>query len=548
MGALLPVIPVRMMDQRMLTFLILVCGFLWSTHGQFIGTTTFDPSNVELNVNDRTAIVGHLFEYKLGDAAFHSVYKIYRVTELSEKKLPDWMSYNETSHFLHGVPMLDAVGKLYIQVKASCKIPAPYCSNIDETFIVTVLEQVSSPSRGTLDSAPVLQNPVNYLKVITGVYFEFKVPANTFIDQEDGQTQNLTLIVRKPFGELLYASSWLIFDQNRQMLYGVPLIQDLQYDEPDRGNKNISSITLTAEDSAGNVARDSIYLAYNNSLFSEITHRFVLTLNKSYEGFMSTRENLVKFAKLLANYFGDAGPGLIMFLDVKPGSVHVSWSNISLSGSSCKRDDIMNLLNRITYNNSLVDEFVSIFGTDFDPVSANVKFVGACTSSSVIHVVPTKQPPAPQMEKDGETFLIQVVLPVVAAVLFLIILVIIIYLVYRHRRSGSTDVLKSEKPTFLEDRRPIIFPEELEMVDPSLKPRQPSVIPTDYIQDRPPEDSVGGSRNNLAPPGYQLPYEENDLFYSDNQSPPPPPSYGSTHNTEPPPYRLPPPYPLNSRP
>ncbi|KAK3576669.1 hypothetical protein CHS0354_004956 [Potamilus streckersoni] len=543
-----PVNSCRRMDQWPLQFLILVCGCLWMAEGQGIGTTTVDPSNVELNVQDRRAIVGHLFEYQLGDAAFHSVYKINTVTERGEKKLPDWMSYNETSYMLHGVPMLDAVGKLYLQVEAQCKTQAPYCSNIEETFIVTVIEQVSSPSRGTLDKVPVLQNPVNYLQVMTGVYFEFKVPANTFIDKEDGQTPNLTLIVRRPFGELLHASSWLIFNQDRQMLYGVPLIQDLHYDEPDHGKQNISSITLTAEDSAGNVARDSIYLAYNNSLFSEITHRFVLTLNKSFEGFMSMRENLVKFAKHLAYYFEDVGPGLIVFLDVKPGSVHISWSNISLSGSSCKRDDIMNLLKRITYNNSLHDEFVSKFGTEFDPVSANVEFVGTCTLPPILQVVPTKPPPTPQMDKDRESFLIQVVLPVVAAVLFLIILILIIYLVYRHRRSGSTDVLKSEKPTFLEDRRPIIFPEELEMVDPSLKPRQPSMIPTDYIQDHPPEDSIGGSRNNLAPPGYQLPYEENDLFYSDNQSPPPPPLYGSTHSTEPPPYRLPPPYPLNSRP
>ncbi|WAR26321.1 hypothetical protein MAR_012025 [Mya arenaria] len=110
------------------------------------------------------------------------------------------------------------------------------------------------------------------------------------------------------------------------------------------------------------------------------------------------------------------------------------------------------------------------------------------------------------------------------------------YINKKHRRP-SKRVPDSDKPMFLEDRRPIIFPEELEMLDPSMKPKGPLVLPADYLQETLPEVPPHG---RPSPPYRAAPSTE--------EGPPVPPhhSFGGPLPqdalSDPPPYRLPPPY------
>ena len=45
----------------------------------------------------------------------------------------------------------------------------------------------------TPDPVPMVTSPLDTLIVSSGVYFEFIIPENTFIDLQDGNTRNLTL-------------------------------------------------------------------------------------------------------------------------------------------------------------------------------------------------------------------------------------------------------------------------------------------------------------------------------------------------------------------
>ncbi|XP_062597695.1 uncharacterized protein LOC134259114 [Saccostrea cucullata] len=110
----------------------------------------------------------------------------------------------------------------------------------------------------------------------------------------------------------------------------------------------------------------------------------------------------------------------------------------------------------------------------------------------------------------------EIVLPVIILLSILIVLVVIVYVCCTRRR--KLYLLHSEKPTFLEERRPVIFQTEAPVEDPSLCPRNPAIL----------------SRDN------ELSSSEVDLI--DQRSLPSTPDYNPFSTIPPPVYRVPPPY------
>ena len=325
-----------------------------------------------------------------------------------------------------------------------------------------------------------------------------------------------------------------MFNETAQILYGIPLWQDIIDEKKDK----IMTIILVAKDSAGQIAKDAIQLTYNKSHVMGHSHKIDLSFNDSFKDFMSSRDSLVKFARDIAGFYGDLTLDFLTFLGVNAGSLNVVWSNSSLAGEKCNRERIQEMFNKLVdVNNSVSEKLVDLFSkSDLTILSATLEFVGVCLIP-VTSLAPTVVTNPPESSVDDDKIWIEVVIPALVAILVLVIIALILLICCRHRRSRKKHS-KSEKPMFLEDRRPIIFPEELEMTDPNLKPKSPLVLPSDLISENPPPVPPHRARE---PPHYEVPAMEEEVFLADNR-PVPPPHFQQSDGSDPPPYRLPPPY------
>lgn len=489
-------------------------------------------TKIDLTLKDVKAVVGEKFDYQIGDDEFLSKYRIYRIVERGEKRLPQWLHFDANYSMLMGYPEPEDAGSYTLRLRAKCvdQEDSDCQDRLSRTFNIFVVEPLkSAESRAAPDEAPALKNSIDHIKVSVGRYYQFRVPENTFQDKEDGNTRNLSLSVSLVYGKPLPSDSWLMFDRSSQTLYGIPLKSDTI--GPDVLNK----IILTAKDSEGQTVKDAISLTYQYE--KELNHIISMRFISSFEEFMTDRENLVQFARSVAGFYGDNNLAYLTFSNVDKGSVIVAWSNTSLLGSMCRKSVIQELYDRLVDVNDTRNDSNSALFRDFKPLSYRLEFSGSCLLPLTSSLPPTKSPVT-----DGDDRLwLEIILPALIAILVVVIIALLLLICCRHRRP-SKSMKDSDKPAFLEDRRPIIFPEELELVDPSLRSKTPLVLPSDYLHDSRPTVPPHG---RPAPP-YKQP-EIEDLFPEGDNAPPPPPPHTRVQDPEgtqsdPPPYRLPPPY------
>ena len=380
------------------------------------------------------------------------------------------------------------------------------------------------------DELPIVENSIDHLNVIVGRYYEYRIPENTFLDKEDGNTRNLTLTINLVFGRPLPKDGWLLFDAERQTLYGIPLKSDVDTNDT---AKIIDRFVLIATDTQGQSIKDVISITYEFE--KDVTHKIALNMNSSYFG-VSNRSHLLDIAHKLAKFYEDSDLRFLTFftpmidLLVRP----IVWGNNSLFGEKCERTTIEDLVQQIVHENDTVkDTFSALF--QIDPVlSVDLFFSGVCMFPMTSLSPPTK---APVSESSSEKMWIEIVLPALVAILVIVIIALLLLICCRHRKP-SKKVPESDKPMFLEDRRPIIFPEELELLAPSMKPNDPLVLPADYLKETPPEVPPHGRPT----PPYRAPAPIDNEFmnYDDPMEQGSAPSH--TQLSDPPAYRLPPPY------
>ena len=387
------------------------------------------------------------------------------------------------------------------------------------------------------DRPPKLQNPINQIEVHIGKYYQYQIPYNTFNDSEDGYTRNLSLSVNLIYGKPLPTGAWLMFNETSQTLYGIPLWQDIVDDNKDR----IMTIILMAKDSAGQIKKDAIQVVYNKSHYMGHSHKIHLEFDGDFKDFMQSRNSMIIVGRDIAEFFGDLTLDFVTFLEVNSGSLNFVWSNSSLAGEKCHRNEIQDLFDKIAdANGSVTQDFANLFSnSSLNITSAKLEFVSVCllpltTMKGTANV--TDAPESSSDNSDNDKFWIEVVIPALVAILLLVIVALILLICCRHRNSRKK-LSKSEKPMFLEDRCPIIFPEELEMTDPNLKPKTPLVLPSDLVSEPPPPVPPHRGRASPQPQG-RAPEEE--AFLTDSR--PPPPQFEQSQASEPPAYRLPPPY------
>ena len=379
---------------------------------------------------------------------------------------------------------------------------------------------------------PKLINAIDKVTVQLGTYFEFPIPAETFYDIQDGDTTTLSLRLSTINNESLPSNSWIQLDAARQVLYGLPLAT----------TELPSEYTLVASNSYGLTAIDAIQIIVDASILDTVSHRFIANFRLNYTDFMlAPLNNLMVVVKKLGVYYGDItsmdsyGNNYVTITSLSEGSVEMAWTNNTLSKTICQNVTIRELFARMSRNGSVNETFREFMQPEIPVDSVTLEMTGICddNDSSVTGGEATVNVFG---STDYNIWLVTVVPAVVVAVLAIVLIIVVI--VRNNQRSQRGRYLPDgEKRIFGKNRRPILMPEEMEMLDLGLRPKKPMMMPNDGHS-----YANAAFEHDLQPPPYQrgrsLPREvETSLPVYDP---------AGAYAQPPPTYRLPPPYVANT--
>ncbi|KAK3699932.1 hypothetical protein QZH41_016591, partial [Actinostola sp. cb2023] len=417
-------------------------------------------------------------------------------------------------------------------------------SSLQTSFGITSVALTSSllPSSSAVlpttkpNTPPELQNDIGRFQATAGKVFTYTIPKDTFHDEEDGNTRNLTLSL-KLNGEgtpNVPENFWLKFDVRNQTMAGLPMEKDIpDPNDPERGVKFV----LVAKDSAGAEAYDGFEILIASSSIPYV-QSLTITLGNSFSDFNSNLSQRLDLIDKISSYYKDPDTSQIRLLSYKQGSVVFSWTNDSIPSNECDREKVNAVAEKVVDANGVNTAFKDHLSPDYTLTNATRTLSGVClqnitTSAPFIPEKNVGTQPSGLWEKH--------VIPGIIVVIILIILAILLLLLIRRKRAKPSD---PERRTYTK-RKPIILEPEMEM---KPLPGKPLILENDSLS-HPPSYM---SESSLYKSPYMY-YDNNsgDFDEEDNITPPkhspvyetPPPSYLPPEEPEepfPPPYRLPP--------
>lgn len=199
-------------------------------------------------------------------------------------------------------------------------------------------------SKGRANSSPKVVHSIKFLTATIGCLFFFPIPANTFYDEEDGNSTQLSLQIIPADGSPLGSESWLQFNTSQQTMHGYPLDIDFQYSPQE--------FVLSATDSGGLTAWESFTVELLKPT-NVPCHLYTVRTKNSYYSFLRERKKINLFLEKLSLYLNTSSPKDIMVTTLKPGSTVISWYNRLLctsantSSSWCAQDEIQEALEKL---------------------------------------------------------------------------------------------------------------------------------------------------------------------------------------------------------
>lgn len=388
---------------------------------------------------------------------------------------------------------------------------------------------VSAP----VNQPPLLVNAIDVVNTQLGVYFEFEIPAYTFYDLEDGNTKHLNLQLVQLNLQPLGTESWVQFDREKQVLYGLPIQSDIT-PEP-------IQLVLIATDSGKQIARDVLEINIDTSSMVALSHAFITTFDIDYSIFMQKLDNLVHLLQTIADYFGDPSISSMTISGVWNGSLVLVWTNSSMSKEECDNDTILHLYDMMVDN----EHFQQAMLSEYPVKSVNLTWLGVCVLPPDVEPIITSVPPMTGESVIGANSWTITVLPaIIIALVILILAGVYILIRQRRRKQAGRFVLDDEKPIFKNDRKPVLLAEEMELNDVNHKPKKPVMLNNDYsgyVENLPPQQQGA----HPEPPSYSHTGRLGPLLDSlEGQMLPEYYAYDGPGASHPPPpqYRFPPPY------
>ncbi|PKU35767.1 dystroglycan-like [Limosa lapponica baueri] len=219
--------------------------------------------------------------------------------------------------------------------------------SVDSTWILpplSVSQELQNITPGQANTSPKVVHSIKFLTATIGCLFFFPIPANTFYDEEDGNSTRLSLQIIPADGSPSGSESWLQFNTSQQTMHGYPLDIDFQYSPQE--------FVLSATDSGGLTARESFTIDLLKTT-DVPCHLYTVRTKNSYYSFLRDRKRIGLFLEKLSLYLNSSSPTDIVVTALKPGSTVISWYNSSLctsanaSSSWCAKDEIQEALEKL---------------------------------------------------------------------------------------------------------------------------------------------------------------------------------------------------------
>ncbi|CAL1262696.1 unnamed protein product [Larinioides sclopetarius] len=328
---------------------------------------------------------------------------------------------------------------------------------------------------------PMLRNPIERINTTVGEILRFKIPDDTFYDFEDGSTRYLTLTfltienVRPP------KSSWVQFDHKSQELYGLPF----------DGDAGRHEFQLVAMDNNGLQINDVFVIEVHPRPPKKWNVEFSLHIDHDYEEFSKDISKKVLVAWKLAKLYDDPDPRYITIGSISKGSVVYAWTNNTLPHDPCPKRTIDKLVkNMINEDGTLSSKLTEAMLPEFKIIKADAMPLGICLGEVTPTSVTIAPPPATQKAEPAATtdddIYITTIIPAVVIAVMLIIAALVACFLYRKKRKGK--LVMQDNNTFIGNRAPVIFGDEMEeKPDPAKPPvimreEKPPLAPPDYLR------------------------------------------------------------------
>ena len=270
-------------------------------------------------------------------------------------------------------------------------------SMLPQFQIVFVKTKAEYPCNQGIPIPPKIIKEIKTISISKCGYFSYKIPENTFYDNQDGNTRNLNLSLFTIKNNPLKKSSWLQFNSQQQVIYAVALHKISEE------NPNGINYILTATDTT-DLATPMTFTVFvggsSNNLNTECKIEIVFNTNDRESNFVQRLQYLLS---KLRNYFQLESLRDIFVVDFKK---HVqtqfilTWSYCPLvheeESSSGHKKHHFNLISKILMKLFLSDRekvnpsFYDAFGTKYSVQNVRTLFTGRCRN--LPPVVPPQTP------------------------------------------------------------------------------------------------------------------------------------------------------------
>lgn len=335
---------------------------------------------------------------------------------------------------------------------------------------------------------PKLNNSVGEVNVWVGTYFEVKIPADTFFDQEDGNTENLHLLLQQNDYQAVDQDSWIQFNSSSQLLYGFP----------DQNHTGIHEFLMIAIDKENSSAMDALKVHVNHwPADDQSPVVFIARFQGEPKTLADDIHKKILFCKKLASALGDYNSSSVTIRNISRGSILVEWTNSSLPKNPCPSEQIQAMCHRISdAQGHPTSEFYSAMQPEFKPINIGARGANKCQKFSFLPLgqvsssispenvsVPEPSTVTPSSNSgwhSSDDVYLHTVIPSVVVAALLLTAGFIAMICYRKKRRGK--MTTEEQATFIKKGVPIIFADEL---DDSKSPPSSS-MPLILREEKPP--------------------------------------------------------------
>ena len=374
-------------------------------------------------------------------------------------------------------------------------------------------------------NSPRVMNNIETQFFGSGKITTYQIPQNIFMDTEDGDTRNLTLVCFTDNEKNNLSLPWIDFDATTQTLTGFPLSYD--YDNQVKP----LSLYLRAYDHSGLYATTQFQIAIHAPL-KTLSYFVSMKLLINFNEFISSTALRFELASRIGEFYREPlTNSCIYFHSVRNGSTILSFNNLTLATTNvCDKQIIQSNVDVIKSpnTNEAQKSFKDFLLPQFPIVDMDILYVGVCA------ITPTTAPSTGGVGED--TKYLEYVIPIIVLSIILIIVIIIVCIVYRKQRNKRTFYVGSRR---YEKGQPVLFPDELELQAPPKKKLNEDLAQGAYLGpygDNTSFDSpdFGGhaGASNKKPSVSSLSSDDDSSLYS----------YFKTPSDSPPEYNEPPPY------